>query len=60
MTTVKYILIGSNGKYLQIDGSFDRPFNTAVLFSSLEEITTYTEQNLLADQYTVITSVIKL
>ena len=59
MTTIKYILVGSNGKYLQTDGSFDRPFNTAVLFSSLEEITTYIEQNLSVDQYTVITSVIK-
>jgi hypothetical protein len=59
MTTVKYILVGSNGKYLQADGSFDRLFNTTVLFSSLEEITTYIEQNLPVDQYTIITSVIK-
>ena len=59
MTTIKYILVGSNGRYLQADGNFDMPFETATLFSSLEEITTYVEQNLPVDQYTVITSVIK-
>ena len=59
MTTIKYILVGPSGKYLQTDGSFDMPFETAMLFSSLEEITTYVEQNLSVDQYTVITSVIK-
>ena len=59
MTTIKYILVGPDGKYLQTNGSFDMPFSTAILFSSLEEITTYIEQNLPADQYTVITSVIK-
>ena len=59
MTSIKYILVGSNGKYLQTDGNFDRPFSTAVLFSSLEEITTYIEQNSPIGQYTVITSVIK-
>jgi hypothetical protein len=59
MTTIKYILVGSNGRYLQADGNFDMPFNTATLFSSLEELTIYIEQNLPADQYTVITSVIK-
>jgi hypothetical protein len=59
MTTIKYILVGSNGGYLQADGNFDMPFNTATLFSSLEEITTYVEQNLPVDQYTIITSVIK-
>ena len=59
MTTIKYILVGPDGKYLQADGNFNKPFNTAILFSSLEEITTYVEQNLPVDQYTVITSVIK-
>jgi hypothetical protein len=59
MTTIKYILVGPDGKYLQADGNFDMPFNTATLFSSLEEITTYVEQNLPVDQYTIITSVIK-
>lgn len=59
MTTIKYILVASNGRYLQADGNFDMPFETATLFSSLEEITTYVEQNLSADQYTVMISVIK-
>ena len=59
MTSLKYILVGSNGKYLQADGEFDNPIDTTVLFSSMEEVTIYIEQNLPIGQYTVITSVIK-
>ena len=59
MTNIKYTLVGPNGKYLQANGKFDMPFSSAVLFSSLEEITTYIEQNSPIGQYTIITSVIK-
>ena len=59
MTNIKYTLVGPNGKYLQVNGKFDMPFSSAVLFSSLEEITTYIEQNSPIGQYTIITSVIK-
>ena len=41
MTSLKYLLTGPNGKYLQANGEFDNPIETAMLFSSLEEITTY-------------------
>ena len=59
MTNIKYTLVGPNGKYLQANGKFDMPFSSAVLFSSLEEITTYIEQNSPIGQSTIITSVIK-
>lgn len=59
MTFIKYFIIGPNGKYLQADGSFDNPIETATSFSSLEEIVTYTEQYLPSDLYSVVTYVVK-
>lgn len=59
MTSLKYIIVGPDGKYLQANGEFDNPIDTTVLFPSMEEVTIYIEQNLPIGQYTVITSVIK-
>jgi hypothetical protein len=59
MTTIKYILVGPNGKYLQEDGEFNVPIETAVQFLSLEEISTYIEQNLSMDSYTTVTYITK-
>lgn len=59
MTSLKYLLTGPNGKYLQANGEFDNPIETAMLFSSLEEITTYIEQNLLVGQYIITTTAVK-
>lgn len=59
MTSIKYLIIGPNGKYLQADGSFDNPIETAIRFSSLEEISTYIEQNLPLDSYTTLTYITK-
>lgn len=59
MTSIKYILVGPNGKYLQSNGEFDNPIDTAIKFSSLEEITTYVEDNLSIDMYNIITCVVK-
>ena len=59
MTIINYILVGSEGKYLQADGSFDNPIETAVQFSSLEEISTYIEQNLPLGSYTTVTYITK-
>jgi hypothetical protein len=59
MTIIKYILVGPNGKYLQEDGEFNVPIETAVQFLSLEEISTYIEQNLPVDSYTTVTYITK-
>jgi hypothetical protein len=59
MTSIKYILVGPNGKYLQEDGEFNVPIETAVQFSSLEETSTYIEQNLPVDSYTTVTYITK-
>ena len=59
MTIIKYILVGPNGKYLQEDGEFNVPIETAVQFLSLEEILTYIEQNLPVDSYTTVTYITK-
>ena len=59
MTIIKYILVGPNGKYLQEDGEFNVPIETAVQFLSLEEISTYIEQNQPVDSYTTVTYITK-
>lgn len=59
MTIVKYILVGPNGKYLQEDGEFNVPIKTAVQFLSLEEVSTYIEQNLSVGSYTTVTYITK-
>jgi hypothetical protein len=59
MTSIKYFIIGPNGKYLQANGEFDNPIETSIQFSSLEEVVTYTEQYLSSDLYSVVTYIVK-
>jgi len=59
MTSIKYFIIGPNGKYLQADNSFDYPIETSISFSSIEEAVTYTEQYLPSAFYSVVTYLIK-
>jgi hypothetical protein len=60
MTSIKYLILGSNGKYLQADRTFDNIIETAVAFVSLEEAKDYIEQYLPSDLYSVATYIVKL
>jgi len=59
MTSIKYVLVGPNGKYLQANREFNVPIETAVAFSSLEEAIDYIEQYLPSAPYTVVTFLVK-
>ena len=60
MTSIKYLIIGPNGHYLQANRTFDNVIETAIAFSSVEEARDYTEQYLPSALYLVVTYIVKL